>query len=382
MLIAVVVFACTSEPDGFTLAVNNVGEGEITRNPQNDFYEENTKVTVSAVPSNGWKFKEWSGDASGTTESIDVTMDKNKSITATFVEKEKYTFTANVSPKDTGTVTIDPPTGPYYDGSDVTVTAVPEEGYAFDHWEAGLSGNENPATVTVTKNTFVVAVFLETYALTTSVSPTGVGSITTDPPTGPYKDGSDVTVTAVNGDQHAFDHWEGDLSGYKNPEVITIDENKSVEAVFREGYVLTTKTEGPGRIIVDPKMRIYPKNSTVTVTAYNVVNASEFTGWQGDLSGTEITHTLTLTSHKSITAVFEKNDKISFYEDFEQNDGSWSTLHDDYVFDSGNIYSPGIDLEKYPFIQQNIVRGGNWAVQFADVETNRNPFSNEYLLIL
>ena len=47
-------------------------------------YDYGTQVSVTAVPSSGYQFSGWSGDASGTTNPITITMDSNKSITANF----------------------------------------------------------------------------------------------------------------------------------------------------------------------------------------------------------------------------------------------------------------------------------------------------------
>jgi len=52
--------------------------------PAGGRYDEGQKVTLTAVPATGWKFDGWGGDASGTGLSTEITMDKNKSVTAKF----------------------------------------------------------------------------------------------------------------------------------------------------------------------------------------------------------------------------------------------------------------------------------------------------------
>jgi len=47
-------------------------------------YDSGTLVSVTATASSGYQFSSWSGDASGTTNPITVTMDSDKSITANF----------------------------------------------------------------------------------------------------------------------------------------------------------------------------------------------------------------------------------------------------------------------------------------------------------
>jgi len=47
-------------------------------------YDYGTQVSVTALPSTGYQFSGWSGDASGTTNPVTITMDSGKSITASF----------------------------------------------------------------------------------------------------------------------------------------------------------------------------------------------------------------------------------------------------------------------------------------------------------
>ncbi len=68
----------------YTLAVNVVGSGTVTKNPDQPIYIEGTSVTLTAV--NGSQtFSEWSGDLTGNTNPSTLVMDGNKSVTATFV---------------------------------------------------------------------------------------------------------------------------------------------------------------------------------------------------------------------------------------------------------------------------------------------------------
>src|SRR5690606_867905 len=44
---------------GFTVAVNKVGQGNVTLNPAKPSYACGEKVTLTAVPTNGWTFNGW-----------------------------------------------------------------------------------------------------------------------------------------------------------------------------------------------------------------------------------------------------------------------------------------------------------------------------------
>jgi len=74
-------------PDGnYTLGLSTSPStgGNVSKSPIASYYPSGSEVTVTATPESGWKFASWSGDATGTTNPLKVTMDKNKVITAKF----------------------------------------------------------------------------------------------------------------------------------------------------------------------------------------------------------------------------------------------------------------------------------------------------------
>jgi uncharacterized repeat protein (TIGR02543 family) len=75
-----------SAPPQYTLTTNTVGNGTVTLNPPGGTYDAGTVVTVTAAPDSGWQFDGWSGDLSGSTNPTTITMNSNKSVTATFSE--------------------------------------------------------------------------------------------------------------------------------------------------------------------------------------------------------------------------------------------------------------------------------------------------------
>jgi hypothetical protein len=62
-----------------------VGTGGNTNPSPGDYcYSDGTEVTITATAEPEYRFSHWSGDASGTTNPITITMDSDKSITANF----------------------------------------------------------------------------------------------------------------------------------------------------------------------------------------------------------------------------------------------------------------------------------------------------------
>ena len=68
----------------FALTVSITGEGSVSRTPSRNFYTNGTVVTLTAVPGALQNFTAWSGDAASLSNSISVTMNANKFITASF----------------------------------------------------------------------------------------------------------------------------------------------------------------------------------------------------------------------------------------------------------------------------------------------------------
>ena len=77
-------FVPFTTPDSHILTVNIVGNGSV--NSKSGQYPTGTLVTLTAVPLLGYTFKSWSGGATGSNASIDITMNSDLTITATFIQ--------------------------------------------------------------------------------------------------------------------------------------------------------------------------------------------------------------------------------------------------------------------------------------------------------
>lgn len=70
-----------------TLTVRKIGSGTVITEPEQEIYIYGTVVTLTATPSETWTFGGWSGDVPvelSAIDSITITMDSDKEITATF----------------------------------------------------------------------------------------------------------------------------------------------------------------------------------------------------------------------------------------------------------------------------------------------------------
>jgi hypothetical protein len=129
-------------------------------------YHHGQSVTVTASPSAGYAFTNWTENGSVVTNnaSYTFTVTQNRSLTANF-SNNSYNIGLNSSPIAGGTTTGG---GTYSYGQSATVTASPSAGYAFTNWTENGSVVSNNAsyTFTVTKNRNLTAGFsLNTFTL-------------------------------------------------------------------------------------------------------------------------------------------------------------------------------------------------------------------------
>jgi xylan 1,4-beta-xylosidase len=68
----------------YSLTVAVIGNGTTAPAPGTYNYNEGDWVTVTAIPDYGWKFDQWSGDASGNNVTTVIHMDGDKNVIASF----------------------------------------------------------------------------------------------------------------------------------------------------------------------------------------------------------------------------------------------------------------------------------------------------------
>jgi uncharacterized repeat protein (TIGR02543 family) len=289
--------------NAYSLTVSTVGSGSVVKIPDLASYHLGDVVELTAVPSTGWSFDHWSQDLTGSSNPATVTITGNMAVTAHFTENT-YTLTVNVV--GTGCSVSRDNNGPYHYNDVVHLTANAAVGWTFSQWSGALTGNANPAALTITGDMAVTATFAENlYTLTITV-PSGGGSVSKSPDQATYTYGTIVTLTASPVAGWSFSHWSGDLSGSTSPAYLTIDGDKSVTATFTQNeYTLTISTSGSGTVSTD-KSAPYHYGDVVQLTANPVVGWS-FSAWSGDLVSTTNPDSITMTGSKTVTATFTQN---------------------------------------------------------------------------
>ena len=142
----------------YTLDIGIIGNGSVTRDPNLEAYEAGSTVTLTAVPSAGHVFKNWSGDTSGNQNPVSIVMDGDKTVTAEFVP----TYTLNVTVQGSGLVAVSPNLPVYPEGTRVTLTAMPHQSSVFRGWMGDILPDQaaaNPITIVMNQNKSVSARF-------------------------------------------------------------------------------------------------------------------------------------------------------------------------------------------------------------------------------
>jgi uncharacterized protein (TIGR02145 family)/uncharacterized repeat protein (TIGR02543 family) len=239
-------------PRTYTLTVNEENGGTVSRNPGKSAYEYNEKVTITAYPDNGYKFKEWSGAATGTKNPVTVTIDGDKTLSASFEwigttpppnePETKYTLTAYQSPTNGGEVSRNPDKNAYTSGERVTVTAYPANGYKFTGWSDASTSTNTSITVTMNGNKSLTANFeLITYTVSFNVNG-GSGTI----PSQSAQAGNSIDLPSGNNlskTGSTFDGWSTNSSGtgrnYGGGSSFFVTGDVTLYAVWVDVYVPT-----------------------------------------------------------------------------------------------------------------------------------------------
>lgn len=123
----------------------------------------------------------------------------------TIIPTPEFTLTANASEHGSVKGTSN---GTYKIGTEITLTATPDKGFAFAHWSVNgvkISTTDTTYTFHLFENVTVMANFKpDTHTVTTTATPAEGGTITG---AGAYAHGTEVTLTATPNEHYVFVNW-------------------------------------------------------------------------------------------------------------------------------------------------------------------------------
>jgi len=190
------------------------------------FIYNKTKVAVT-VPLSGNYVDVFGNSYPGT-----ITLQPSTSaiLTLTGAITNYWTLTTSTAGAGTGTVTKTPDSAQYINGSTAVVTAAAATGSVFSVWSGDTTSSSTSITIPFYKNRNVIANFnIITYSLSTSVSPTGGGTVAG---AGIYNYGTTATLVATPAPGYSFTGWSGAATGTNISTSVVMSANKSVVANF------------------------------------------------------------------------------------------------------------------------------------------------------
>ena len=183
-------------------------------------YAFSSEVTLSATPSYGYHFTNWTDGDTANPRIVTVTGDANY-----FAQFTPNNYTVTVASADE-TMGFASGSGDYSFGNSVLLSATASTGYHFTQWSDGNS--YNPRLVTATRDTLFIAQFTpNNYTLSVSSADTTMGVTTGD---GDFAFGSSTIISAVASYGYHFSHWSD--GNTDNPRTLTITDNAVFIALF------------------------------------------------------------------------------------------------------------------------------------------------------
>ncbi len=254
-------------------------------------YASGASVELQATEADGWRFVNWTkGDEIlSDSPNTSVVVNEDMTVTAHFTEEYDLTVTAGEG-GDASAVEENP----HVYGDRVSLTATPDYGWEFSHWEGDveqISDVNNPdTTIQMMGNQSAHAVFeRELFTLNTSVNNSTGGSVT---PLGsnPYDYETSVDLKAVPTDGWYFTGWTGTdaadiVINSATTGSILMDADKTVVANFAEvpkdQYKLTVSVIGHGSGTTIPGVgdHYYTEGSDPVALIANAAIGSHFVEW-------------------------------------------------------------------------------------------------------
>ncbi len=193
---------CAEPMQYYDLTINITGDGSVTLDEgdpvgsSSHTYEEDTAVKIVAVPDEGYEFTGWSGAECTGTGTCTVTMNGNETVIADFAEIE-YDLTISITGSGNVTLNGGDSVGAgsysYVEDREVTVVAVPDEGYEFTGW-SGISCNGTGSCIVTMDSDKSVDVLFEEEIIFTSATFTNCSKTGS---TGPSQSQCDTAYTGT-----------------------------------------------------------------------------------------------------------------------------------------------------------------------------------------
>lgn len=263
------------------LIANQESFGSVTGS---GFFNYLTDVSIHASPNAGYHFVHWGDGVIHNPRIIQLTQDTV--FTAVFAPNI-YRIMGVPSNSAQG----------YVEGSDtveylstVILTAIPNHGFNFSHWQDGVT--DNPRQITATSHCVYYAYFdTNQYTIVASPENTTFGTVSGG---GTFNYLSTRTVQALENGTHYFSRWSDGST--ENPYTFTLTQDTTLTAHY---HTLTLTAGNNGNVN-------HTRNGYCTAIISATANSNHhFSHWSD--GNTDNPRTVTLTQDTTITAIFAPN---------------------------------------------------------------------------
>ena len=261
-----------------TITVTTAGGG--TASASSTSATAGTEITLTATPNTGYHFKEWQVESPAglvITNNKFTMPDSNVAIKAIFEEDSPFAptkHTVTVKTDGNGIAFASPLLA--VAGTEITLTAMPKEGYHFKEWQV-ISGGvaiENNKFLMPDTNVEVKAFFEEgappaPTKYTVTVTTEGGGTASASP--AKTAAGTEITLTATPNTGYHFKEWQVISGGVaiENNKFLMPDSNVEVNAVFEKDAPPAPTDPGKPSISVTGAYTYNGSEHTATVSGYN-----------------------------------------------------------------------------------------------------------------
>ena len=306
-----------------TITVTTAGGG--TASASSTSATAGTEITLTATPNTGYHFKEWQVESLAglvITNNQFTMPDSNVAIKAIFEEDSPFAptkHTVTVKTDGNGIAFASPLLA--VAGTEITLTAMPKEGYHFKEWQV-ISGGvaiENNKFLMPDTNVEIKAFFEEgappaPTKYTVTVTTEGGGTASASP--AKTAAGTEITLTATPNTGYHFKEWQVESPAglvITNNKFTMPDSNVAIKAIFEEDspfaptkHTVTVKTDGNGIAFASPLLAV--AGTEITLTAMPK-KGYHFKEWQVISGGVAIENNKFLMpdSNVEVNAVFEKD---------------------------------------------------------------------------
>ena len=230
-------------------------------------YIQDSSLTISATPAEGYYFMRWSDDNTDNPRTI-VAL-KETSLTAIFA-----------APVNLEISTIDACGGNVYGGGSfkagetTKIAATAKDGYEFVKWSDGVT--DKVRTINVTQDTALTAVFeLKTYSVTVNSDDDEMGLALGS---GTYKHGETVKITAVPFDDYTFTNWSDNDTTLERSIIVISDVELTANFKAESTTNVTLCNNDNVKVYTESLTIVVDGITTENVSVYNTLSQLIYTG--------------------------------------------------------------------------------------------------------